>query len=111
MSTDLAPAFSVRNRNGSTSDDLDTVDLGAVLGQLGDADDDHRRSSVALTHHTGWSIEAFSSGRLVLTHPSEAPRRLSGATPELIAGLWASLSVGDLDTIEAQAWRPVDDAA
>ena len=105
--TTRSSAFFVTNRDGSPSFDLETTDLGPVLAQLDDVAG-HEEPSVSLTHHSGWTLQAFPSGRLLLTHTETAPRRLHGATRELITGLWACLADGDLDTIEAQDWRTVN---
>lgn len=109
MTTATAVDYVVTTRDGVSWTNPDTARFIDALSQLDDPLGD--QPAVSLTHHSGWSLTAFPTGRLILLQADQPPRHLRGAARELVAGLWASLAVGDLDTIEAQPWRAFHDAA
>ena len=87
-------------------------DLGAVLDELANADQEH--FDVALSHESGWTLSVFAGGRLVLENVEQraTERHTSGLDPlgrdkNMILGLWTSLAQGNVDQVIASlSWQP-----
>lgn len=83
---------------------FDTV--AALLDELDDVDDEH--PDVAVSHESGWTLSAFASGRLVYENVEdldELPRQIV-VDRRVTMDLFRALAAGDLNRLEAQAWRP-----
>lgn len=77
------------------------------LDSLDPNDDEH--PCVSLVHReSGWGIEVFASGLLILENTSirDSERHLRAAGRDKVLALWQALALGDIQTVMAEPWAP-----
>ena len=76
-----------------------------LLDSLAIVDIEH--PDVSLTHESGWSLSAFSSGLLAWENieGDDSPRHMNGVTRERMLTLWRALAAGNLSQVEQDDWH------
>lgn len=93
----------VMHLDGS-SDPLRLEDLPGLVDELEDADDEH--PDVAVGERYGWSVDAYASGLVVLTHAERPHDELvlhDVARSEVLA-MFTELATGEIDALRARPW-------
>lgn len=97
--------YHVTTRWGGDESEPTESRLREVLAELDADDDEHPDAS--LTHDSEWCLSASQDGALVYQNLDDPdPRHMPDVSREQVLALWLKLAAGNLDAIEAEAWRP-----
>jgi len=99
--------FNVTNQMGEMFTDPSSDVRSRVLDEL-EEHHDAEHPDVSLTHESEWCLSIFPGGLVVWENVEldVEPRHLEGLTRSKVEALWTLLSMGDVSTIERDAWRP-----
>jgi hypothetical protein len=102
----VAMGFHLTDRLGEMHADASVALIDSVLAEL-DGPDDPEHPDVALSHESGWTLSAFTTGLLVWENVEDGddPRHLPSVDRSEVRTLWAALAEGDLAKVEAQPWQ------
>ena len=101
----VSVAYHLTSRWGGSQPDATIEQMRNALKELDADDDEHPDAS--LTHESEWCLGVFASGLLVWENLEEGgPRHMKAVPRDRVLQLWAALSLGDLETIEREAWQP-----
>jgi hypothetical protein len=100
-------SFTVTHRSGATEHDPPTEQLDALIAELDEVDQEH--PDVALSHESGWTLSAFTNGRVFWENvQQDEPARLMGNVEcDRLRELFLRLARGEITLIEAEPWEAV----
>lgn len=101
-------SYHARHRWGGNSD-LPMDQFPALLAELDEHRDDQEHIDVSVVHESGWSVQAYLSGAVVLENVEELdlePRHLRGASRADVIEMFQQVATGDLDALERWPWAP-----
>jgi hypothetical protein len=99
--------YIVTHRMGWMERDFPLERLGGLYDELDDADMEH--GGVSLTHESEWNLGLGGKGLLIWENVEDSdinPRHMNDVPKQKVLELWALLAVGDLETIDKEAWLP-----
>ncbi|MEV0409191.1 hypothetical protein, partial [Actinoallomurus sp. NPDC050550] len=97
-----------QGRWGREVDDLSGERLAELLAEL-DGPDDPEHPDVMISHESGWTLSAFTSGLLVWEDPEDADgvsRHMRDVPRSLVHTLFRAVAAGDLEAVDDQPWSP-----
>lgn len=100
-------AATLTHRSGAQTFFGDGKDIDALVNELADAPDaEHPEVSVA--HDSGWTLSAFTTGRLVWENVEldDQPRHALAAGPEEIRRLFGLVARGLIAEVDNWDWKP-----
>jgi hypothetical protein len=98
-------SYHVSRRWGGSDKNATIEQMREALAELAVEDVEH--PDVALTHESGWCLEAFPSGLLVWENlETGEPRHMRDISRDRVLELWQRLAVGDFAAIEIEPWKP-----
>ena len=95
------------HRNGQVSRDFVDADLDGLVAGV-DAPRDAEHPDVSVTHASGWSLSAFSSGLVVWERvDGDGPvAHLPTVERTEVRRLFGLLARDDVDAVASMSWRP-----
>jgi hypothetical protein len=96
----------ITHRSGAMEPLTDVSRLALLLDEL-DEGGDAEHPDVAVADPTGWTLSAFSNGKVVWENVEDGePRHLDHVERVRLISLFTAVAAGDLATVEAQPWQP-----
>src|SRR4051794_1954422 len=102
--------YIVDRMGGGAAQDRADPPIAQMIEHLDSLDpNDQEHPSVCLVHReSGWGIEVFESGLLVLENTSirNSQKHIRGANREKTLSLWKTLASGDIEAVMSEPWIP-----
>jgi hypothetical protein len=102
-------SFFVSHRMGGDDRDPPLSSFEALLDEVHEDPSNIEHFAVSVTHEDDWCVSVSEGYRVIFEHLEDEtiePRHLDTEDRERALSLMRAMAAGDLETLEAQPWRP-----
>ena len=97
-------SYTITHRMGEMETDPPLDRMGALVEELDD--DDREHPDVAVSHESGWTLNAYPDGLVLWENVEEDddPRHARNVSRKRLVELFTAVAKGDFDALEKERW-------